>query len=165
MIVSQVNATWTSPLAITRKTTLAFFSVNGPMARTKDKSDTYWVRNIAKFLHSTGVDVMGVEERDIATEDQLPLVQKSLGRFNYKIHCALTSGTGGVAVIYHMQWELLSHDQVDDHVLHVILDPDGIHFSLLVGHLHHTASDRDAQWKKLQTHFHSFDQVPMFVLT
>ena len=48
------------PLAITRKTTLASFNVNGLMTRTKDKSDAYRVRNIAKFSDSTRVDVMGV---------------------------------------------------------------------------------------------------------
>ena len=41
---------------------------------------------------------------------------------------------------------------------------DGIPFSFLVGDLHHGASDRDAHWKKLQTHLHSFDHAQMFVL-
>ena len=108
---------------------------------------------------------MGVQVPHIATEDQLQLVQKALGRFNYKIHRALTPGRGGVVVIYHMHWELTSQVQVDERLLSAVLsDPDGIHFSFLVGHLHHSASDRDTQWKKLQTHFHSFDQVQMFVL-
>ena len=69
---------------------------------------------------------MGVHEPHIATEDQLRLVQKTLGRFNYKIHRALTTGRGRVAVICHMRWELISHAKIDECLLYVVLsDPDG----------------------------------------
>ena len=151
--------------SITRKTPLASLNVRGLLTRTKDGSDTYRVRNVAKFLHSARIDVMGVQEPHIATEDQLRLVQKALGRFKYEMHCALTTGKGGVAVMYHMHWDLTSHIQIDERLLGVIFsDPGGIQFSFLVGHLQHGASERDAQWKKLQTHFHSFDQTQLFVL-
>ena len=55
-----------------------------------------------------------------------------------------------MAIIYHVQ--------MDKCLLYVVLSgSDGIRFSFLVGHLHHRAGDRDTQWKKLQTNFHSFD--------
>ena len=138
--VPPVNTVGTVPMA-TKKTTLASFDANGLLTRTKDESDIYRVTNVAKFLHSTRVDVMGVQETHIATEDQLWMVQKALGRYNYKTHCALNAGRGGVAVIYHMQRELISHVQIDERLLYVVLsDLDGIRFSFLVGHLHHSAS-------------------------
>ena len=114
MILPQANAVGTVPMAITRKTTLASFNANGLLTKTNDESDIYRVRPVAKFLHSTRVDVMGVQEFHIATEDQLRLVQKALGQYNYKIHCALSTGRGGVAIIYHMHWELISHVQIDE---------------------------------------------------
>ena len=147
MIVPQVNAIGTVvPMAITRKTTLASCNANGLLTKTKDESDIYRVKNVAKFLHSTRVDVMGVQEPHIATEDQLQPVQKAIGWYNYKIHCALNAGRGGVAIIYHMHWELISHVQIDQRLLYVVLsDPDGIRFCNLFGHLPHSGNGGDTQ--------------------
>ena len=68
-------------------------------------------------------------------------------------------------IIYHIHRELMSHVHIDERLLYVVLShPDGIQFSFGVGHLHHSASDRDTQWKELQTHFPSFNQAQFFVL-
>ena len=53
MIVTQIDAVGAVPMSITRKTKLASLNVNGLLTRTKDEFDTYRVRNVAKFLHST----------------------------------------------------------------------------------------------------------------
>ena len=166
MIASHVNASGTVTLAITRKNTLASFNVNGLLTRIKDE-DVWHIQGEAR----TQVFALYASRYNWGSRTPhchrgpTSLVQKALGRFNYKIHCALTPRRGGVAVIYHMHWEPISHIQVDERLLYVVLsDPDGICFSFLVGHLHHGAGDRDAHWKKLQTHFHSFHSVQLFVL-
>ena len=121
MMVPEVNAVGTVPTAISRKTTPTSFNVNGLLTRTKGESNTYRVRNVAMFSRSTPVYVMVAQEPHIGTEDQLWLVQKALGRFNYRIPCTLSVGGGGKAIIYHMQWELISHVQIDERLLYEVL--------------------------------------------
>ena len=88
MIVPQVNAVGAVPMAITGKTTLPSYNASALLTKTKDEPDTYRFWDCSQVVHSTRVDIMGVQEPHVAAEDQLWRVPKALGRYNSKIHCA-----------------------------------------------------------------------------